>query len=168
MYEIEGRVRTQPKLAIKVGVGTLLVLVLLVIVIVRRPTPQHWESSKATSANCYYTADEGKTFEVAHWSRVPPYERGSKTFVRMYRFQDGKAVRVGYLEKYTEEAYAALMAEGEGAAREAMMNELGHEGLLVKRPGDTTWVERNSDAGKAIVEVMTSEGRGRAKLVLPK
>ncbi|MCL2639345.1 MAG: hypothetical protein FWD53_00720 [Phycisphaerales bacterium] len=167
-YEIDGWIRTHPKVAIKVGIGTFVVLVLLVIVIARRPVPQRWESSETISSKCYYTADEGKTFEVGAWSVIPPYEKGGKTFVRMYRFQDGKNIKIGYFERYTEEALAALMAADEGPAREALISEFGNQSREVKRPGDENWVPRNSDEGKAIAEVMTSEGRGRAKLVFPK
>jgi len=157
----------RPAVAIKVGIGAVVVLVLLVVVMTKR-SPERYPSSVTSGSNCYYTADEGATYEVGSWALVPPYEKDGKTFVRMYKFQDGKNVKIGYFEKFTDEARAVLMAEEEGAARTAKVGDLGHGVRLVKRPGDETWVVRNTEEGKAIAEVMTSEGRGRAQPVFPK
>ena len=153
--------------AVKVGVGVVLVVVLL-IVVMKKNTPQRYESSNVSSNKSYYTADEGKTDEAGPWDLVPPYEKDGKTFVRMYKFQDGKDVKIGYFEKYTDEARAVLMAEEEGRVRMVKIGQLGYGVRLVKRPGDETWVFRNTDEGQAIAEVMTSEGRGRAQPVFPK
>ena len=167
MLEIQARVRAKPAIAIRIGIAAVLVLVLLIIVMTRRP-PKQYPSSVTSGSNCYYTADEGKTYDVGPWSWVPPYEKNGKTFVRMYKFQDGNNIKIGYFEKFTDEAHATLMAVEEGPARMAKMSDLSNAGRLVKKPGDTTWTPRSSEEGKAITEVMTSEGRGRAQPIFPK
>ena len=167
MLEIQARVQAKPTIAIRVGVGALLLLILLIIIMNKRP-PERYASSTSSGSNCYYTADDGKTYEVGPWSLVPPYEKNGKTFVRMYKFQDGRNIKIGYFEKFTDEAHAALMALEEDQVRMVKMGDLGHAARLVKKPGDETWVPRNTEQGKAITEVMTSEGRGRAQPIFPK
>lgn len=165
--DLRTQMNKRPTVTIGVSVGAVLIVGILVLVVSGR-SRQRPPSSETSGANCYYTADEGKTFEVGPWTLVPPYEKDGKTFVRMYKFLDGKTEKIGYLEKYTDQACAVLMAEEEGQAREMKMSELGFNGRVVKRPGEETWVDRTSEEGKAITEVMTSEGRGRAKPVFPK
>ena len=150
-----------------IGVVTF---VLVIVLTMSGRSRQHYPSSDAStsSGKIYYTADEGKTFEVGPWTLVPPYEKNGKTFVRMHKFQDVKGIKIGYLEKYADETHKMLMAEEEGRPREIKMDELGFSGRVVKRPGDENWIPRTSEEGKAIVEVMTSDGRGRANPVFPK
>jgi hypothetical protein len=109
----------------------------------------------------YFTVDDGKTFFVANSENIPPFDYKGQQAVHAYVFLcDGKKF-VGYLERYTPESRAAILA----GKRSLQIERFGRE---LKRPGSGQWAK----SGDLLVErkledIPCPDGHGTPELVEP-
>ena len=84
--------------------------------------------------DAYFTVDDGKTFFVANSASVPPFDHKGQKAVRAYVFQCGDERFVGYVERFNDEARAA-MTSGKATPQHQIY------GRELKRPGETKWIK---------------------------
>lgn len=141
----------RPALLIAATAGGLLVITLLLVWSFSGGSTQQTAPGKA-----YFTVDDGKTWFQDDVSRIAPFDHNGKTAYRCYLFtgDEGRTMKVGYLERYNEEARALM----ESHKREKRVpNPLDHRTLMagaeVKRPGDKTWISRNDPRAHEITSL---------------
>lgn len=119
----------------------------------------------------YYSSDDGKTFVPGPLAR-----RYSATGIIAHVFtcDEDKSRFVGYLERYTPEAIAAMkdrdrrLAKRGGGPEMTTLDPAIAEGRLVKKPGVGAWVNASSPAGAAVMNVVCpGGGDARPDEVLP-
>jgi len=114
----------------------------------------------------FYSADDGKTFFKDSIGKPLPFEHEGKPAVRAYVFTpDGGATRVvGVLEKHSLELHKEFIAAGQDIARQGnAVAAAGPAGILLKRPGEPTWVR--ADDPKAL-QIRNFKGLPGAAMVL--
>ena len=109
----------------------------------------------------YFTVDDGKTYFAASSDNYPPFDYNGQTAVGAYVFECNGKRFVGYLERFTPEA-RALMVAGKGTT------DTMRFGRELKRPGDTTWVKSGDPVTEnRITDVPSPDGQGTPELVMP-
>ena len=107
----------------------------------------------------YFTTDDGKTFFTDKGTKLPPFDKDGKPAVRAHVFECGGKRVVGYLSRYTPEAFQALeqakAARGTGKPppNAAALAAIGTYGLEVKRPGEAVWVSQADNRRATFVRV---------------
>jgi hypothetical protein len=91
-----------------------------------------------TGPKAWYTADDGASFFADDAGKVVPYTKDGKTVVRAHRFTCRGHEIGGYLEKYTDEAAAALNNNPDNNKRASLMTEGKYK--LYKKPGEGEWI----------------------------
>jgi hypothetical protein len=134
-----------------ISAGAIAGIILAAIVFTWRNTVAPANTSDS-SEKAFFTIDDGKSYFAESAKRIPPFEWQGKTAHRaaVFTCDGGKTRFVGYIERYTPEAKKTLeiAQSGQGVlipGSAAIESE-------VKKPGDQTWVRRNSAA--AITKVM--------------
>lgn len=116
----------------------------------------------------YFTIDDGKTYYADTIDKLPPYDFNGKEAVRAYVYAGKDDVPfVAYLERYTPAARKRMGELDPGNKIPIDREFTMAEGTEVKRPGDSVWVKRASDAGDAILHVKLPDDTGFPRLVLP-
>jgi hypothetical protein len=139
-------------------VGALVLIAIVGIVVEWRSNTQKFPSGPP---DYYFTVDDGKTYFAASSNNYPPFDYNGQTAVSAYVFECNGKRFVGYLERYTPEAHA-LMVAGKGT------DETRRFGREVKRPGDKTWVPSTDRAAENRIENVSSpDGQGTLELVMP-
>jgi hypothetical protein len=125
----------------------------------------------------YFTDDDGRTFFADDATKVAPFERNGKQVVgaRVYKGKDGKLF-VGYLEraasdearKLIEKTQSELLSQAKDAPTrpDAERQQLLAQSVVVKRPGDPTWVPAASEQAARIYDVRAPDGSS-PELVMP-
>ena len=98
----------------------------------------------------FFTTDDGKTYFADSSKLVAPFDHDGKEAVQSFVYRCSKTQFVGYLMKYSlqgktelEKAHAAGMASIGLAASE----------VLVKKPGDASWVDQAKDKSRTVLQV---------------
>jgi|SRR3954470_6144982 hypothetical protein len=114
------------------------------------------------SPDSYFSVDDGKTFFVASSDNIPPFDYKGKTAVHAYVFESNGKRFVGFLERYTPEARAKILA----GQRTAEVERFGRE---IKRPGQNNWVKTGDLAAEAKVtmSIKSPDGSEVAEAVEP-
>jgi hypothetical protein len=109
----------------------------------------------------YFTVDDGKTYFAASSNNFPPFDYNGQTAVGAYVYECNGKRFVGYLERYTPEARALMVAGKETPDTLRFGREL-------KRPGDTVWVKSGDLATETrITTVSSPDGQGTPEPVMP-
>jgi hypothetical protein len=93
----------------------------------------------------FFSVDDGKTWFVDDYNKVPPIEHDGKQAYRAYVFRCHDKEFVGYLERYTPDAQKVILEvrskplSTTGAPDSAAM-DAATRGREVKRPGDQKWM----------------------------
>jgi hypothetical protein len=118
-----------------------------------RPNP----AGRRVTTN-YFSDDDGQTFFSSAADQIPPFDHDGKPAVRAYVFKDdGGQPFIGYLEKYSDDTKQKLAALMNDPANNAQaIADLMTSSALVKKPGDSAWQKRFSDAGAAVTQVPAS------------
>ena len=126
-----------------VTLGTIGLIVLALAVIVWQMLP---ESGMAPPTQAYYTIDDGNSYFVDDIAKVVPFTKDGKEAVRAHVFkcEGSSQLFVGYLERFTPQAKAALEAfynnpQNKGRVLPSRM-EIEEQGRMVKRPKMPGWV----------------------------
>ena len=122
-------------------------------------------SSLAHGDKEFYSTDEGATSFVDRATREPPFDHNGAEAVRVHYFtcDGGKTRFVGWLEKYSPEAKAALTAadhDAKGNLKDpTLLNTLGWDSKpMVKRPTDPRWFKRHEVQYEEITTPKCPEG----------
>jgi hypothetical protein len=103
--------------------------------------------SDPTGIKLYYTTDGGKTWFADAAEKVPPFDHDGSPAVRCQVFKTAtSAPFAGYLETYSKQMHDQLT----GGAPVQGPPGPASTGLLIKRPGDKTWVPELSPQGQRI------------------
>src|SRR3954471_9854250 len=127
---IRETINNNPRAATGVMIGVVVLAIGYVVVQVMASRKKFPDSSP----DSYFSIDDGKTFFTANSDNVPPFEYNGKQAVHACVFQANGQRFVGYLERYTPEARAAILA----GKRTPQIERFGRE---LKRPGDPIWVK---------------------------
>ena len=106
---------------------------------------QAWYTTEQDKAT-FTTSDEGKLFFADKATKLAPFDKNGKEAVRVYLYTcDGKTLKVGFLERYTPEAKAALEKaagrKGPPQPGDPDVMDLQMNGREIKKPGGK-WVTR--------------------------
>jgi len=121
----------------------------------------------------FFIDEETGEESVRSVNDYPPLmgKSGKRTVVRAYKFTNdgGKTVVIGYLEKYSDEAIEVLTTSKNAGHKMNILNA----GPLIRLPSaNQEWVERNSPAGKELLDAsfaaMRQSGGGKLEPVYPK
>jgi hypothetical protein len=135
---IRETINENPRVALGVMTGIVVIAIGYVVVQVMASRKKFPESSP----DSFFSVDDGKTFFAASSDNIPPFDYKGRTAVHAYVFQhDGKRF-VGYLERYTPEARAAILA----GKRTPQIERYGRE---LKRPGESSWIKSGDLAAEA-------------------
>ena len=116
----------------------------------------------------FFSIDDGKSWFVDDFKKVPPFTKDGKEAVRayVYKCSNGKTF-VGYLERYTPSAKKTMEAvhasDGKGSN---LLPFDGIRGIEVKAPGETRWMNQSDDKAIAVLSPRCPDG-GPAEFVLP-
>jgi hypothetical protein len=147
----------RPGIASGVAVLAVAVTVVGIILEIRASRPRF----PTGSPSYYFTVDDGQTYFAASSDNFPPFDYNGQEAVGAYVFECNGKRFVGYLERYTPEAHA-LMVAGKGTA------ETRRFGRELKRPGDKVWVKSgNLDTEAKITNVVSPDGQGVPELLMP-
>lgn len=127
------------------GVAVVFVILAIGYVYLEVRTPS---ATYANNPKAFFSVDDGKTWFVDSSANVPPFDKDGKQAVAafVYRCSSGGADFVGYLQRFTPQAKAALEqaqskdAASQTAADGAALHDVYTTGREVKRPGDAQWV----------------------------
>ena len=109
----------------------------------------------------YFTVDDGKTYFAASSNNYPPFDYNGQEAVEAYVYECNGKRFVGYLERYTPEA-RALMVAGKGTPDTLRF------GRELKHPGDKQWVKSGDMATESrITTIASPDGQGTPVLVMP-
>ena len=138
-----------------------------------QPKEEQGERDRALS---WYTTDDGMTWFADDARKISPFERDGKTAYRCYVYScdDGKTMKVAFLEKYEERAKQFLENLQKNPVPEmsdeqrAELHQIITKGILVKPPGtgDEGWVRQTDPMAPRIVTPKCPEG-GQVKWVAP-
>jgi len=92
----------------------------------------------------FFSDDDGKSFFADAKSKLPPLMHNGKPayIARVYRCGDKGTPFVGYLVKYPDDVRQRLEAELKSGSSPVVVSREGNSGMLVKKPGQTVWVNR--------------------------
>jgi len=99
----------------------------------------------------FFTVDEGKTYFADDSMLVAPVDHNGQEAVQCYVFRCGKKDFVGYLLKYSPQGKDQL--EQQHAAGLASAVGLSGSEVLVKKPGDKSWVDQGNDKSRSILQI---------------
>ncbi len=94
----------------RVTIGIFVGIVLVAIGAIVAQVLASRKAYPAASPDSYFTTDDGKTFFVASSDNIPPFDYSGQPAVHAYVFQCGGKKFVGYLERYTSDARASILA----------------------------------------------------------
>src|SRR5271170_3620876 len=114
--------------------GIISVLVLVAIGVIVKQVLASRRAFPSGSPQAYFTVDDGQTYFTASSDNYPPFDYNGQQAVSAYVFESNGKRFVGYLERFTPEAHALIVA-GKGSA------ETLRFGRELKRPGDKGWVK---------------------------
>jgi hypothetical protein len=144
---LRDQLNQRPAIAASIVGGVVLLLLLLVFMQVRPNRP-----AAISGIQNYFSVDDGHTWFPDSIEKIAPFDHSGSEAVLCHVFQKpGAAPFAGYLEKYTPEAHDQLTGK-----TPATHTFFPFEGILVKRPGDKTWIAEQSAAGQSILKAYTS------------
>ncbi|HEX8323639.1 MAG TPA: hypothetical protein VF595_06965 [Tepidisphaeraceae bacterium] len=160
---LEQSLANRPAVTNALTVGVIVVALAFIAFDLLRPRPA------GGGTRLYFTTDDGQTTFPHEADRLPPFDVEGKPAVRAYVYAcEGGKPFVAYLERYTSETLAKLTSED--ARKHGLVDRdfILADGAQVKRPGESDWVKRGSEAGEAILDVKCPAGdNGVPMLVLP-
>ena len=95
----------------------------------------------------FYTIDDGKTWFKDEMAQAFPFDHHGKLAyrVQVFRCGNGKPF-AGYLESYPEDVKSQIESAGTDWNARFTVMQSASDRLLVKRPGDATWISlRHND-----------------------
>jgi hypothetical protein len=147
---LRDQINQKPAIASMVVGGAVLLLLVIVFAQLRGNRSPTGNSG----AERYYTIDDGRTWFADAWEQIPPFDHEGSPAVLCHVFKtSNSAPFAGYLEQYTQAAHDQLTGAVRGAGP-----VIPPAGVLVKRPGDKTWVPWASPAGQKILAVKSPDG----------
>lgn len=136
---IRQTLREKPVVGSSVAIG-LIVIALGLTFYQRASRHQDWTPPQQV----FFTVDDGKSWFVGDYKKVPPFEHDGKQAYRVFVFRCHDKEFAGYLERFTPEAQKVLLEvrskplSKTGAPDSAAMDAMTR-GREVKRPGDQKW-----------------------------
>lgn len=101
------------------------------------------------TSQVFYSDDDGKTWFPDDLTKVPPFDRGGKQAVRARVYRAGGKEFVSHLERYTpagQKKMAELMTKGRGMRDPTLFEQVQHDGMEIKAPGDKEWTKMSNMA----------------------
>lgn len=128
-----------------------------------------WPAKRANLARAYYTVDDGKTWFADSAYRVAPFDHNGKAAVvaHVYNYADGKKEFCAYVAKFNDDAKAKLEAAIAAAQKAGKPPEsvalwgdrsFMRDGVVVKKPGDATWLRYADPAANAVFTIKAPDG----------
>ena len=113
----------------------------------------------------YYTVDDGATYFADDINLLAPFDHDGKKAVKcnVFKCASGKPF-VAYLEKYSDEARAAIekarAKTSNGAPDPMAIDQAMMGGLLVKAPltGDKGWLRQDMKGAEKVTEIKCPDG----------
>ena len=137
---------------------TVAIIVLALILIFRSSLTGGGGEAGGTVGQVLFSNDDGKTWFPDDSRKVPPFPKDGKDAYRAYVYKcpDGKKF-VSHLARYTpdakkklEAAHAKAAANG-GAQDPILFESVMINGIEVKAPGRTTWLNQSDEKAAAIM-----------------
>jgi hypothetical protein len=159
---IREKLSTNKHLGTAAGVG-LFVLAALIV------AGTFWPVKQADLNRAYYSDDDGKTWFADSAYRVAPFDHNGKTAVvaHVYSYADGAKEFCAYLAQFTPEAKAKLEAAIAEAQKQGKPpgsvslyadQTFMKSGVVVKKPGDTTWLAYTDPMANAVFTIKAPDG----------
>ena len=127
-----------------------------------------WHKSQRTPPaaplqQVFFTTDDGQTWFADDAKKVYPFDRDGKQAYRAYVFKCGPNGKpfTAYVEQLGESARTKVGEMAAAAATQPSNDQLElviQAGRQVRRPGETEWVDAQSEAGDAITTPTCPEG----------
>lgn len=155
--------------AVGVGTGLVVTAALAAAVYSAMEGPR---AGVGAATQVFYSDDDGKSYFADDALKVSGFDHNGRAAVKAYVFSGGGKSFVGYLERLTPEAQAAMATLRQNAKKgppDAKLQRAAADGTQIKRPGDSRWVGRNSAEAIAIISNLKGPGAGSDDLepVLP-
>jgi hypothetical protein len=109
------------------------------------------------TAKYYFTSDDGHTWFVDDFNKVPPYDHDGAKAVRCRVFKcSNSAPFAGYLEAYTQELHDEMTGITKISGEHPPLSPSSD--TLVKKPGGKNWVLSYTPEGQKIINVRCPNG----------
>lgn len=159
---IREKLSTNKHLGTAAGIGLFVIAGLIV-------AKTFWPVKQADLSRAFYSDDDGKTWFADSAFRVAPFDHNGKTAVvaHVYSYADGKKTFCGYLAQFTPEAKSKLEAaiaeaqkQGKPPGSVALYADQNFmkNGVVVKKPGDATWLAYTDPKAMAIFTIQSPDG----------
>ncbi len=155
-------------LGIGVGVGLIVLAAVAIAAEVRSVRP----SGGGHPGLAFYSDDDGQTWYTDSIYKFPPFDHNGRTASRAYVYSSGKTMFVGFLQRYTPQALAALRkaddnGAGSRAALEKLMSssDIRRAGSELKLPGPTNHWMSGTEFSTQLVK--SPVDGGPAQIVAP-
>jgi hypothetical protein len=122
-------------------------------------------SGPQTSANGYFSIDDGQTWFTDDSTKLPPFDRGGKQAVRVHLYKCGSGQTfVGYMDKYSDATKRQI--EANRTNHIPSMDLMDAENMLVKKPGAANkWVSPHDPDFEKVRSVVCPDGSASAEPV---
>jgi hypothetical protein len=145
-----------------IGVVSALIVLALTFVVISLVGGGSGVVDAPEPVKMYYTDDDGATTFVDDATKLVPFERNGKPAVRarVFTCDGGKTKFVGYLERYSPEAKAALDKVKGTRQEAAMLDNIQTGGMEVKKAGPgNRWTRQMTPEARPILNVRCPDGK---------
>ncbi len=126
--------------------AAILILGLAVFLVFNEVIPRG--PSRRLQNSRFYSDDDGRTWFIDSSTQIPPFDHDGKSAceAEVYRCGTGK-IFVAYLQKYADKQRNEI--ESTAARHPEQLAGLLQAPMLVKKPGDSTWLLPDAPGGSA-------------------